>query len=460
MLFPCSLVSLSPRRSARRGLPERTPSHNAKAHTVYQHKSKAGLRYAWCVPKGYDGKKAFNLTLICHGTGLDYRWGFANHRAGVFRPNDIVVSVDGPSPGANNSRLFLGEKKDAAAVRAFLKELRELFRVDRVFMYGHSQGGFFVAYYAGEFPKDVDGVVAHASGAWGWSKTGKSVRRVAIAYQHGTLDPVVPYSQSVGTRDHYAKLGFPRLHLRRLARYNHWPNAVRSNESLAWCEGMTCKDPARALAAVGEILRPKRSDQYQWRTVVGFAAAWDVLRRFDAKGELGFAQAPSAKQLADAKSLRSKIDDAGKKHVAALKKASANKKASALKLDGKAWLGHLVALREDFRGVPSVEAYMASIGYDKTLAKHAKAASKISKSWYKDKDPAKIARTVLKELPKAFLVEGLPASLAKKMNEWKKDAKKLGLKKRELRAFKVFANWEKGWKSGGEAYAKIWKKWK
>ena len=125
-----------------------------------------------------------------------------------------------------------------------------------------------------------------------------------------------------------------------------------------------------------------------------------------------------------------------------------------------AWLGHLVALREDFRGVPSVEAFMASIGYDKALAKHAKAALKISKSWYKDKDPAKIARTVLKELPKAFLVEGLPASLAKKMNEWKKDAKKLGLKKRDLKAFKLFANWEKGWKSGGEAYAKLWKKWK
>ena len=63
--------------------------------------------------------------------------------------------MDGTSPGQGDSRLFLGEEKDAAAFCDFLTELRKQFAVAKVFLYGHSQGGFFVAYYAGEFPDTV-----------------------------------------------------------------------------------------------------------------------------------------------------------------------------------------------------------------------------------------------------------------------------------------------------------------
>src|SRR5262249_44182438 len=92
--------------------PERKqPAAHSQPLHVYAWTSRNELRYTWVLPKGYDGKQPRNLTVILHGTGLDYRWGHANNRPGVFRPDDVVVSVDGTSPNGQ-SRLFLGEKKD------------------------------------------------------------------------------------------------------------------------------------------------------------------------------------------------------------------------------------------------------------------------------------------------------------------------------------------------------------
>ena len=225
----------------------RDPANKGAFQTWYQAESKSGLHYGWKVPKGYDGKSPRNLTVILHGTGLDWQWGPANNPVAVFRPDDIVVSVDGTSPGQGTTRLFLGEKKDADSFAAFLGEMKAAFAIKSVFLYGHSQGGFFVVYFAGEHPELVTGVVAHASGAWNGSKMSDPVKRVATAFMHGTLDPVVPYGQSPGARDAYKKEGFRLLLLRRLQNYNHWPNAVRATECLDWCEGVTTDDPAAEL---------------------------------------------------------------------------------------------------------------------------------------------------------------------------------------------------------------------
>src|SRR6185295_15699259 len=100
------------------------------------------LRFVWWLPKDYAPKTPRNLTVILHGTGLDYRWGLWNNKPGVFRPDDIVISVDGTRPD-NQARVFMGEKPDADAFAKFLGEMRTTFSVDRVFLYGHSQGGFF-----------------------------------------------------------------------------------------------------------------------------------------------------------------------------------------------------------------------------------------------------------------------------------------------------------------------------
>ncbi len=435
--------------------PKLDPKKDAKPLTGHAWTSEGGLRFVWWTPKGFDRKTPRNLTVILHGTGGDYRWGFWNNKPGIFRPDDIVISVDGTSPGQGTSRLFLDTKKDLDAFRDFLAELRKHFLVDRIFLYGHSQGGFFVVHYAGEHPTTVAGVVAHDSGSWAASKTGGDVKKVAIVFQHGTRDPVVPYRQSVGSRDHYLDLKFPKVHLRRLISYNHWPNAVRTNESLAWAQGMTTERPEEALACAEAILEPKDKDEYQWETVVDFAAANAVLGQFEGNGP--FAKA-KADVLGKAKALRAKIEAEGAKHVAQLKKQVA--KPADLTLDKATWLGHLVSLREDFRGVTSVEDYIKSIGFDAAADKHGKATAPLFQAWYNEKSDAAIVRAVLAALPQCFLFEGLPAELGERMNAWKKDASKLGLTKKEQESFSKFTAWEKGWKEGLESYKKLWSQWK
>lgn len=428
----------------------------APAHKVFAWESKGGLRYTWWVPEDMKSGKPRNLTVICHGTGLDYRWGWLNNPTAVFRTNDIVIAVDGPSPNGD-TRLFLGEEKDAKAFRDFLHELRAIFAVDRVYLYGHSQGGFFVVYFAGEFPDEVAGVVAHASGAWNWSKTGKNVHRVAISFLHGTADPVVPYGQSPGSRDFYVDAKFPLIHLRRLQLYNHWPNAVRADEELAWCEGMTAASAEEALACAQHILEPKDSDEYQWTTVVGFSGARDVLRRIVGEGSAPLADAPDEVKV-KARALIAAVEAEGSKHVEALRKVLAANKT--LALDGKPWLGHLVALREDFRGVDSVEAYVKEIGFDKLYETQSKAAGDIYKAWYDEKDPKKMYEAIVGAIDRAYLIEGYPPELESKLDELHKQEKKLAVSKKTSKDYAQVELWKDGWKKGREAYADIWKKWK
>lgn len=435
----------------------RVPGPDAKPHVVHRAESKGGLRYTWTIPPGYDGERKVAMTVILHGTGLDHRWGHANHPPKVFRPDDVVVSVDGTSPGPNGSRLFLGEKKDADAFHSFLDEMRAAFVVDRVFLYGHSQGSFFAVYYAGERPDDVTGICAHASGSWTWSKTGKAVQQVAIAFQHGSADPVVPYAQSVGARDHYAGLGFPLLHLRRLESYNHWPNAVRSDETLNWCEAMTTGDPARGLALAERIAAKKRPDEYQWTAVPGFSSAREITRRIATGKPRPFDQDPDATTLARAKSLAKRIEDHAGEHVAALRKQLPAKKA--LVLDATSdWLGHFVALREDFRGVDAVEAFVKDLGYDELAARHAKDSQKLFDAWYGE-DQKAACLAALETLPKAFLCDVFPSGLAEALVTWRGKSKEWKLGKKELAALDLADAWAKGRVEGAKAYAAIWGRW-
>lgn len=436
--------------------PERAPAADAPALTVFRSTAKAGaLRYTWVVPKGYDDGAPRDVTVILHGTGLDYRWGHWNNKPGILRPDDVVVSVDGTSPDGN-ARLFLGEPEDAELFAEFLAELRATFAVERIFLYGHSQGGFFVAYFLGEHPEAAAGGVAHASGAWNWSKTPKALKDVALVFLHGTGDQVVPYRQSPGARDHYVEKGFERTRLRRLAHYSHWPNAVRATEALDWCDGMTSDDAQEVLDCALAMLRVKPADEYQWRTLVDFGGARALLLRLVGEGVEPLAGVDEA-LAEEARRWLERIDEQAQAQVKALKPQLPKK--GALELDGKPWLGHLLPLREDFRGVEPVEALIASVGFDKAAEAHAKAARPLYDVWYaQGRKDADYASAVLENLGDCFLVDGLPSNLREQMETWKGSRVDVGAK-----LAKKWADWDdyaKGLDEGWKQYESIWETWK
>jgi predicted esterase len=435
-------------------IPERVPDAKAEPLTVHRSTTKNGLRFAWWLPKGYDGQAKTHLTVILHGTGLDYRWGPANHMPGRFRPDDVVISVDGPTPNGD-TRLFMDTKQDVDAIHDCLEEWRSQFAVDRVFLYGHSQGSFFTTFYAGLRPKDVAGLVAHASGIWLQSRFDKSVGDVAISFLHGTHDPVVPFGQSVAARDEAQKQGLDLVHLRRIAYYNHWPNDVRASEELDWCEAMTTSDPARALVLAQRLLEPKVSPQEGYPTCVPFSGAREVLARFEEGHRRALAGASEA-QRAQAAKLAAAVEAHGEEEVAAIRKALPKK----LALDGEAWLGHLVPAHEDLRGLAAMEALAKKLDFDGLRKRQGPAAGRIFDAWYSSKPAAEIYGTIVEALPEAFLIEGYPAELPERMAEWHADAKKLGLKKPVLAKYENFERWKKAWSDGSRERQRAWQGWR
>ncbi len=433
---------------------EREPGPGAKPHQLYESTSRGGLRYTWVIPKqlGPEGDRA--ITVLLHGTGLDYRWGHANHGAGRFRPDDVVVSVDGTSPAQDGSRLFLGESKDGDAFHEYLVEMREKFAVDRVFLYGHSQGGFFVAYYAGLHPEDVDGIVAHASGAWSNSKTTGKVRDLPIVFLHGTADPVVPFTNSTGTLDHYRKQGLDLARLRRLPGYNHWPNEVRAGECITWCAGMATDNAAYALACAEELLRAKGKDGVQYQTAVDYSGAAAILGRFSPNSKRKLRKSPKeAAQIA--KTLLSKIESAGKKHSKEIQKGLPG----GLRLDGGPWLGHLLAVREDMRGVPAIEALCKALKFDDKVKEHHAAVRRALKPWYDGKTPAEIYAAAIEEIPNAFLYDAWPPEYGAKLMEWHESAESLGITPKDRARFAPVEAWRKGLIDGEKEYRELWLRW-
>ncbi len=450
-------LALSPAAGAF-GEPEsKAPFATAAAHAPFQWKSAAGLRYVWWLPPDYDGKTPRNLTVILHGTGLDYRWGWLNHPAEAFRPQDVVVSVDGTSPGEGDTRLFLDGDADAESFHNFLGEMRASFAVDRVFLYGHSQGGFFVTWYAGLHPEDVAGVCAHASGAWRSASSAKKVQKVAVAFLHGTADPVVPYGQSAAAWAHYLEEGFPMVLLRRMPGYNHWPNAVRATECLDWCEGMTTQNPDRALALAKELLRPKGQDEYQYEIPPAFAAARMVLRRFSGEGHDPFGnQPPTVQGYAD-------------ELVAAVDRQSAQVAEGLQRVLGKklelksAPIAALRAYREDFRGVESAERWLGKLGFDKAAFSHDEKAKAVYEAWYAEKMPdGERFAAICAALKECWLRDGFPPELAAKLDEWKGQERSLGIDKKALKNYADYAApWIQGWNAEAwNLYARLCANWK
>lgn len=439
--------------------PRLAPAPDAPAHTVHAWTSEGGLRYAWVVPPGLTPEAPRDLVVLCHGGGLDYRWGFANHAPGVFRPGDIVVSVDGTSAGLEGTRLFLGQEEDAEAFAAFLDEMRRVFPVRRVYLYGHSQGGFFVVFFAGVHPAKVDGAVAHASGAWTWSALRGGVLDVPIVFMHGGADPVVPYLQSPGARDAYAGAGHEMVQLRRLPGYNHWPNAVRASECLDWCAGMRTDAPREALERALAILRPKPADEYEYTCPVWFSGAHDLVTRIIGRHPRSFF--PVAPDLdavrAEARPVLESIEAEAARHVERLRAHVRTRED--LRLDGGPWLGHLASAREDFRGAAPMEQYAAALDYDATLARHREASVELSQMWYRRGRPKGIFETIVRVLPHCFLVEGLPPGLEEQVPAWFREAAALDLSPESIRSYRHYLMWEAGWRGGLEQYRQMWSAW-
>lgn len=409
-------------------------------------KTKDGLEYHYRLPREGRDQKPWTMTVILHGSNLDKRWGFANHSWKEFRPYDLVVSPDGTTPNGNGGFNSLGEAKDVKRVEALIEEIKKALPVERVLLYGHSQGSFFALHYAGAKPDDVQGVVAHASGIWTWTQGGPKSHHQAICFMHGTRDPVVPYGQSLGGYDALKKARYPILRMRSLEGWNHWPAehngpVPHTSQQLAWCDAMTGTDPARLERSLDVLADVKDPGQHD------FAGLWSAASRV---AELEDAPEDLRKKAAD---LKAKVEALAAKHVEALGAIPDD-----LAPDGKPWMGHLGLFLRHFDDVPACAELRER--FAKVLEARDKKLSKAWGQWWKARkgnDNADAFDAGLVILGEGFLtVAGTDPDITKAMDEWASDAKGNKLSRKATKAWKDVAKaLEKGLKDAWKDFEKV-----
>lgn len=308
--------------------------------------------------------------------------------------------------------------------------------------------------FASEHPEMLGGVVAHAGGVWNGVKVGRKMKDCPVVFLHGTADPVVTFRNSVGGRDHMVDKGMDLVSLLRMPGYNHWPNSMRVTEAIDWCEGMVSTDPANILHLAEELAKHKGPDSYQYEISPALSLSHQVAQRLVGEGDRALEEVPSS-VAKNAKKLISAIDKQGKAVVKKLNKEIGRK----LELKEDMPLGLLVAAREDYRGVASVEAYYKSIGFDKLLKKQQKKAEKIHSIWWNSKKPEEIFATTVDLIDETFLIEGFAFNMKTKMEEWQSSAKSLGIDDKTLAKYEQFELWADGWEIGNKEYKKLWMDW-
>lgn len=456
----------------REGDPERAePSDDAKPGVWYAGKTTEGFRYAWSLPVKFEPGKGYNLVVILHPDNHDFRWGVANHqRVGegvrpenVFRPNDLLVSVDGVTAnnrrGRGTLRTWEINPQSAVKFRDVLLELSRDLPVQRIYLYGYGAGGRFAAYMAGVFPAVTDGVLAHGSRIDGVEPVKSTVPLVFI---HGAKDSQTTLEKSFAATDEYRSLGHDFVRLRVLRGYNDFLNPVRASECIDFIDGLRTEKPADALAAAERMLTPKFADEYEYRCPVWYAGANEILKRVIGECEPKFEKTADETTASRARALIKRIDDEGAAHVAKLRELLGENTVDArtLVLDGGAWLGYSVALRDDFRGVESVETFYADFAWELLRSAHETEAKALLEVWNSETatDADKFVK-LADTLPNGFLYEAFPVDISARSRVCMRKADELEIPEDARGKYEYITLWDDGWRNGLNAYQRRWSQW-
>lgn len=412
-----------------------------------------GLRYTWRLPSTYTRGQSYDLVVVCHPAGADFRWAEANLAPAAFRPSSIVVGVNGTSETDDGARTFRESRRDVIDFRDFVLEMTRSFPVDRIFLYGHAEGGAFVVFAASQFPGLTEGVVASASGIWDHTIIVGGIHAVPIAFVHATSDPAVPYTKSIKARDTFAEAGHELLLLRRLDGCDHVPHAALAGECIDWCAGMSTVRADTALAAAESLLNTDRKTIDGCDTTNLFGGAYRILRRVTLETEHQVEESDDD-QRAKARAMLERIDAHAARHVELLRKDLKAPSDLVLGLgdDNGAWLGHLLALREDFRGVPAVERFVEEIGFDQAAANQREAATNLLDAWYGPRPEKSKFEIVVTSLSECYLLDSLPTTIIAEMAKLHARANELQLTQEFIENYGAVETWAAARQHGHKRY--------
>ena len=357
-------------------------------------------------PKGFDPKAGGIALLLLHGSNMNSA-AYVNTVTGAFpklAEDFVLIGIDGENrvagsdpkyPACNYSYVNWGGKSKYPGTKAkespvfvteALAEIRKSLKLTKVYVGGHSQGGFlayslflnFPDVFAGAFPISAGLIVQCEPDAFEDAAVRTAQRRGAIAIVHAKDDPVVSFSSGDNAWWSFLNDRFPALKLVAPERGAHMFGLLPIEDAVRWLVASTEDDPKKAAAELAKSVEAKA-----WRDVAARSAR---LKSIDTK-------------LAH----RGAIESANKALETAA--AAAVKAIRPAFTDGKdgVWLEAFTQFRNDFEFAAAAQPLLDV--YAARREAQAKAAEKhwqdARAAWNANKAPAAedLCRKILRECP-------------------------------------------------------------
>ncbi|HEY2743064.1 MAG TPA: alpha/beta fold hydrolase [Polyangia bacterium] len=166
----------------------------------------AARPYDWDQPAGYDKSKSYPLIVLLHGYGAngfvqDALFGFAqladDKQVFVAHPDGTLDETGARFWNATDAccDTYGTGVDDVAYVNAVIDDMEANFNIDkkRVFITGHSNGGFMSHRMACDAAGRVAAIMALAGDNWQDPSKCNPSEPVAVLQVHGDADTIVPY---------------------------------------------------------------------------------------------------------------------------------------------------------------------------------------------------------------------------------------------------------------------------
>ncbi|MEM8882910.1 MAG: alpha/beta fold hydrolase [Planctomycetota bacterium] len=350
--------------------------------------AKSMVKYHVRVPKNFDPSKQYPAVLIMHGSNMNtkaYVEGNVSNWGEEFGEEFIFIGVDGEkmSPAAtpeferynyyyiNYSGPDWGSpairRQSPVLVAEAIEEIREFVPISKLFVGGHSQGGYMSWFFVMYFPELVDGVFP-VSGAVvvqcephvfaDKPDLMKKQRQVPVAIVHGTNDSAVEFGSATYAEFLVMDGGFPRARLFD-KKTGHMYAGLPVDKAVRWLQAMSSDDPAALIAFAETSIQQKR-----YRDAGGALARAETLKGAD-QAKIAAMRADIEKKAAgDAAKLLKKIKGAR---------------------NGK-WVPDFFEFRNEFGLTKSAEPVLAA--YASLRKKHEKPANDLFGAARRERDKA------------------------------------------------------------------------
>lgn len=149
----------------------------------------AEFPYDYMVPAGYDPHQPAPLVVLLHGLGLTGTVQDSYFHLGQLVDDKGFLFA---YPDANDT----GQVDDLAYLAAVIDDMAARFNVDpkRIYLAGHSDGGFLAHHYACAHARQIAAIVALAGSNWKARDRCQAESPVAVLQVHGDMDAIIDYN--------------------------------------------------------------------------------------------------------------------------------------------------------------------------------------------------------------------------------------------------------------------------